>query len=73
MVSSRTAAQLKEVARFFGIDLDWNAHIFRYAVQGDAKAFAVVIELLAQAIEQDARRGITARIRENVAKEKSKK
>lgn len=73
LVSERTAAELNAVADFFGIDMEWNRHIFRHAAQVDGRAFEVVIRALAQAIEQDSRRGITARIRQNIAKEKAKK
>lgn len=73
IVSGRTAAQLDEVARFFGIDMEWNRHIFRHAAQVDARAFEVVIGALAQAVEQDSRRGVTGRIRESIAKGKGKK
>lgn len=73
IVSARTAAQLEEVARFFGIDLEWNRHIFRHAAQLDGRAFEVVIGAMAQAIEQDSRRGINGRIRESIAKEKNRK
>ncbi|MGL6245688.1 hypothetical protein [Pseudomonas sp.] len=73
VVSGRTAAQLEEVARFFGIDMEWNRHIFRHAAQIDSRAFEVAIGALAQAIEQDSRRGITGRIRESIAREKAKK
>lgn len=66
-------AQLGEVARFFGIDMERNSHLFRYAAQVDGRAFEVVIGALAQAIEQDSRRGINGRIRESIAKEKAKK
>lgn len=73
LVSERTATELNAVADFFGIDMEWNRHIFRHAAQADGRAFEVVIRALAQAIEQDNRRGITARIRQNIAKEKAKK
>jgi len=73
LISERTAADLNVVADFFGIDMDWNRHIFRHAAQVDGQAFAVVIRALAQACEQDSRRGIEARIRERIAKEKARK
>lgn len=73
LIPERTATDLKAVAEFFGIDLEWNRHIFRYAAQADGRAFEAVIRALAQAIEQDSRRGVTARIRESIAKEKAKK
>lgn len=73
IVSARAAAQLEEVARFFGIDMEWNRHIFRHAAQVDARAFEVVIGALAQAIEQDRRYGTNRRIRESMQKEKNRK
>lgn len=70
LVSERTAAELKVVAEFFGIDMEWNRHLFSYAAQVDGRAFEVVIRALAVAITEDARRGVTGRIRENIAKGK---
>lgn len=73
MVSSRTAVELAEVAQFFGVDLEWNSHLFRYAAQVDGRAFEVVIRALAEAVRQDARCGINDRIRRSIAREKGKK
>lgn len=73
VIPERTGRELAVVAEFFGIDMEWNRHIFRHAAQVDGRAFEVVVRALAQAIDQDSRRGITGRIRESVAKEKIKK
>lgn len=73
LISERTGKELATVADFFGIDMEWNRHLFRFAAQADGKAFETVIRALAQAIDQDCRRGINARIREQIAKEKTKK
>ena len=73
LISDRTGRELATVADFFGIDMAWNRHIFRHAAQADGRAFEVVIRAMAEAIEQDSRRGINARIREQIAKEKTKK
>lgn len=73
LISERTASELATVAGFFGIDMEWNRHIFRHAAQVDSKAFESVIRALAQAVEQDCRFGVAARIRENIAREKTKK
>lgn len=67
VIPEQTAAELKAVADFFGIDLEWNRHIFRFAAQADGKAFQVIIRELAVAINQDQRRGATGRIRANIA------
>jgi hypothetical protein len=66
VVSEQTAAELKAVTDFFGIDLEWNRHIFRFAAQADGNAFQVIIRALAVAINQDQRRGATGRIRANI-------
>lgn len=73
LISERTAAELNAVAEFFGIDLEWNRHIFRHAAQVDGQAFAVVVRALAQAVQQDSRYGITDRIRAQMQKEISRK
>lgn len=73
LISERTGKELAVVSDFFGIDMEWNRHIFRFAAQTDGRAFEVVIRAMAEAIEQDCRRGINGRIREQIAKEKSKK
>ena len=73
LISEHTSKELAAVVDFFGIDMEWNRHIFRHAAQVDGRAFEVVIRAMAQAVEQDCRRGVTARIRERIAKEKIKK
>ena len=73
LISERTGCDLAAVAEFFGIDMAWNRHIFRHAALVDGRAFEVVVRALAEAIEQDLRRGVTARIRENIVQEKAKK
>lgn len=73
IVSARTGVQLSTVTEFFGIDMEWNRHLFRHAAQVDPRAFEIVIAALAQAVEQDSRHGINRRMRENMAKEKAKK
>lgn len=72
LVSQKTAAEVDEVARFFGIDMEWNRHIFSYAAQADGRAFEVVIAALAAAIREDIRRGVTGRIRQSI-RDKGKK
>lgn len=73
LISERTSKELATVADFFAIDMEWNRHIFRFAAAADGKAFEAVVRAMAQAIEQDCRRGVNARIREQIAKEKTKK
>ncbi len=73
VVSANTRQQLVVVAEFFGIDLESNLHIFRHPAQIDPQAFAVVVKALAEAVEQDGRRGINARIRASIANGKHKK
>lgn len=64
VISQSTLADLDEVTRFFGIDLEWNRHLFRHAASRDATAFAAVIGGLAEAIRQDVRYGINKRMRQ---------
>lgn len=71
MISAKTAADLAEVARFFGIDMTWNAHLFRMAASADGRAFDVVIQALADAVRLDARCGATERIRQSIARDKA--
>lgn len=66
VVSQKTAAEVAEVAQFFGIDMEWNRHIFSHAAQVDGRAFEVVMAAMAAAIREDARRGVTARIRQSI-------
>jgi len=66
MVSQKTADEVGEFAQFFGIDLEWNRHIFSYAAQSDGRAFEVVMEALVAAIRNDVRRGLTGRIRQEI-------
>lgn len=66
LVSATTAAELDEVVSFFGIDMEWNRHIFRHAAQADEQAFAVVVRALAEAVRQDRRFGTAARIRQRI-------
>ena len=66
LVSQKTAADVAEVANFFGIDMEWNRHIFSHAAQADNRAFEVVMAALATAIRDDVRRGVTARIRAEI-------
>ncbi len=73
LISERTGSNLRVVTEFFGIDMEWNRHIFRHAAQSDGPAFEAVMRLLAEAIMQDSRRGITGRIREDIAKGKGRK
>lgn len=73
LISARTAAELEMVAKFFGIDMEWNRQIFRHAAQADGRAFDQVIRALAVAIEVDSRRGANERIRESLAREKKRK
>jgi len=72
VVSVQTAAELAEVAEFFGIDMEWNRHLFRHAAQADGRAFEVVIRALAEAVRQDVRFGTNRRIREAIAAKKRK-
>lgn len=62
VLSKQTADDLVEVARFFGIDLEWNRHLFRHAASRDPAGFAVVIGALAEACRQDSRFGMTGRV-----------
>ncbi|MDX9944273.1 MAG: hypothetical protein RBS35_05690 [Azonexus sp.] len=64
VISQSTLADLGEVTRFFGIDLEWNRHLFRHAASRDATAFATVIGGLAEAIRKDVRFGTNKRIAE---------
>lgn len=72
MVSQKTAAELAEVANFFGIDMEWNRHIFSRAAQIDGKAFEVVMAAMALAIREDVRFGITDRIRKQILEQGKK-
>lgn len=72
LVSQKTAAEVNEVAKFFGIDMEWNRHIFSHAAQTDGRAFEVVIAALAAAIREDVRVGVTGRIRQAI-RDKGKK
>lgn len=71
LVSQKTAGEVDEIARFFGIDMAWNRHIFSHAAQADGRAFEVVVAALAVAIREDIRRGVTGRIRQSI-REKGK-
>lgn len=73
LISPQTAKDLTVVTGFFGIDMAWNSHLFRYASQVDGRAFEVVMRAMAEAVEQDLRRGVTARVRQSIAREKAKK
>lgn len=66
VVSQKTAGEVAEVARFFGIDMEWNRHIFSHAAQVDGRAFEVVMAALAAAVRHDVRCGVTARIRQSI-------
>jgi hypothetical protein len=73
VVSQKTAGEVAEIAQFFGIDLEWNRHLFSWAAQADGRAFEVVMAALAVAIRDDVRRGVTARIRQSILDNKGKK
>lgn len=62
VLTARTAADLDEVADFFGIDMNWNRHLFRHAASRDPAAFATTIGALAEACRQDSRYDINERI-----------
>lgn len=65
-ISRQTMDDLRTVVDFFGCDLEWNRHIFRHASEQDANAFEITIGNLAAAIRNDARHGITHRIRQQI-------
>lgn len=67
ILSGQTAADLGQVAKFFGIDMEWNRHIFRHAASRDPVAFATVMSALAEACSQDSRFGINARVRARIS------
>lgn len=71
-IARETAAELADVARFFGIELEASRHIFRHAAAADPAAFAATIKALAEAVRQDARFGTTARIRRRIAEERAR-
>lgn len=73
LISEQTGRDLDVVAAFFGIDLEWNRHIFRFAAGEDGRAFEVVIRAMAVAISLDARHGTAARIRNKIATAKGEK
>lgn len=73
VVSKETLAHVETVARFFGVDLEWNRHVFRAAANVDGDAFAVVMKSMAEEIERDLRFGITDRIRAQIAASKGKR
>lgn len=73
VVTQKTSAEVGEVAKFFGVDMEWNRHIFSYAAQVDGRAFEVVMAAMAEAIRNDVRFGVTARIRQSIQDSKGKK
>lgn len=73
LISRRAADALTVVERFFGIDHEWNRHIFGRAVSADARAFETTICAMAEAIHQDSRFGTTERIRRSIAQEKARR
>lgn len=72
LISPQTAADVGEVVRFFGIDMEWNRHIFSHAAQSAPQAFESVMAALAAAIREDIRRGATGRVRQAI-KDKGKR
>lgn len=72
LVSQKTASDVDEIARFFGIDMEWNRHIFSHAAQADGRAFELVVAAMAAAIREDIRRGVAGRIRQSI-REKGKR
>lgn len=72
ILSGQTAAALAEVAKFFGIDMEWNRHIFRHAASRDPVAFATVIAAMAEACRQDVRFGINERIAARISERKAR-
>lgn len=72
VVTQKTAGEVAEIARFFGIDMAWNRHIFSHAAQADGRAFEVVVAALAAAVREDIRCGATGRVRQAI-REKGKR
>lgn len=66
VVSAETMAHVERVTRFFGIDLEYNRHIFRAASSASPDAFATVMRAMAGEIERDVRFGVGDRIRAEV-------
>lgn len=64
---------LKEFCAFHGIDLEWNAPLFRRAAQANESAFIVTFAQLAAAIRDDRRHGLARRMREAAAKDRDKR
>lgn len=73
VVSAKTRADVEDVARFFGVEMEWNRHIFAHAASRDPKAFETTFALLAEAVRQDVRNGVTQRIRDQIAKGRAAK
>ncbi|MDD2663975.1 MAG: hypothetical protein PHD19_09460 [Dechloromonas sp.] len=71
LIPRRAAEALAIVEAFFGIDPEWNRHIFRHAANVDQRAFETTICALAQAVEIDSRRGMTERIKRKVQQERA--
>lgn len=73
VVSRETMAHVETVARFFGIDLEWNRHIFRAAATVSVDAFATTMKAMAEEISRDVRHGVSDRIRAQVAAKRAGK
>lgn len=72
-ISRQAGQDLKVFAEFFGIDLAWNDHIFRYVARSDSRAFEAFLRLAAEGCQQDVRFGIGDRIRQDAARGKGRK
>lgn len=73
VVSKPTVENLRLFCVFFGIDLENNAHLFRYAADNGGDAFAKTMDHIATAIKTDARYRINERIRKSIREEKEKR
>jgi hypothetical protein len=64
---------LVEVCDFFGIDLEWNRHIFAHAARDNVAAFGSVVNLMAAAVREDRRHGVGRRMRIEAVKSREQK
>lgn len=73
VVSRETLRHIEVIARFFGVDLEANRHIFRAGSLVGADAFAMVMKAMADEVERDVRCGVSVRIRAAAAARKGLK
>jgi len=72
-ITQQTMADLQEVCSFFGIDLEWNAGVFRDAIRQNEAAAVQFIRNLAAAARDDRRYGLAKRMREAADKRRQEK